>query len=346
MNVLPFQWRRAGRIALTAAAVAAAVLVPSTPSQAQADCLAVDYQATSWSTGAATGGFVAQITITNTCAAPVVGWTLALTLPPGHAFQQGWSAGWVSSGATLTATDLPWNRVLDPGEAITIGFVGSWSGTYQDPLGCSINGRSCGGDPGANEPPAVTLTRPNSSFVGVVTPCPFVLAADAGDPDGAIDRVEFYVNSVLVGTDRTAPYLVGIPLGGLPPPRSSSDWVAVARAYDDGVPQLSTDSPPVTFRVAIGDPLPETIFACSGSLTLAAGSSEPVRFALFSSIVNQVTLTVTGDPRITVSPTTVVRSGNLIQATVTAAPGSAGASATITAVGGELRPATMLVTVS
>jgi hypothetical protein len=462
MKPLPLGWRRAVRAALTATAVASvtlvpATLVPATAAQAQAGCPAVDYQASSWSTGATGGGFVAGITITNACGAPVDGWALGLTLPPGHGFSHGWSANWASTGAQVTATPHTWNRVLNPGAAITIGFVGTWTGTYQDPLTCTINGRSCEGGPVGNEPPevtltspqagffdalgcavrfaaeasdpdgtvdrvefyangvligtddaapyeiehasnplrhgdntaqarvfddgnpslhadsqtvtfqlatpppggppvecrsgippappVVTLTRPSSSLVGVVSPCPFVLSADANDPDGAIDRVEFYLNNMLVGTDRTAPYLIEI--GALPPPLpSSAEWVAFARAYDNDVPQLSADSQARTFRIAIGDPLPESIFACTGTLRLAAGGSEPLRFGLFSTTVDEVTLTVTGDPRITVSPTTVVRSGGLIQATVTAAPGSTGATATITATGGNLRPTSTLVIVS
>jgi hypothetical protein len=346
MNTLPLRWRRAGRAVLTATAVASFTLIPVTTAHAQGDCLAADYQATTWSTGADSGGFVAGVTIMNICGNPVDGWTLQLTLPAGHTFTHGWSADWTSSGDQLTAAQLPWNRTLSPGVSITIGFVGTWAGAYQDPSTCAINGRPCAGGPEENEPPEVTLTRPAGTLVGVVSPCPFVLAADATDPDGAIDRVEFYVNNRLLGTDGTAPYLIGVGLGALPPPSSSSDWVAFARAYDDGVPQLSSESAPVTFRVAIGDPLPETIFACMSSLALPAGSSEPVGFALFSSTVNQVTQTVTGDHGVTVAPTTVVRSGNLILATVTAAPGSTGATATITATGGSLRPATMLITVS
>ena len=311
MNTLPLRlrWRRVGRAALTATAAVSLALVPVATAHAQVDCLVVDYQAATWSAGADSGGFVAAITITNGCGDPIDGWTLALALPPGHTFTHGWSANWSSSGDQLTATQLSWNRVLHPGVPATIGFAGTWTGTYQDPPSCMINGRSCDGAQGGNEPPEAFLTRPGGGLAGILSPCPFILAADASDPDGAIDRVEFYVNNVPVGTDRTAPYLIGI--GYLPtaaPP--SSEYVALARAYDDGVPQLSSDSEPVTFQVVIGDPPPETIFECMSSLELPAGGSEEIRFALFSSTADQVTLTVTGDPAVTVSPTTVVPSGN------------------------------------
>jgi hypothetical protein len=357
MNAFLPRFRRTAGVALAAiaaastvvttvaAAVVVAILVPATAAPAQADCLDAEFQASSWSTGPATGGFVAAVTITNTCDAPVDGWALTLTLPPGLGFSNGWSASWAIAGQRLDATPLPWNRLLDAGEAITIGFVGSWTGAYQDPLGCLINNRSCGGDPDPNEPPQVTLTRPNSSIVGVVSPCPFVLSAEAADPDGSIARVEFYVNDVLVGSDHTAPYRIEI--GGLPPPRPSTiDWVAFARAYDGGVPSLSGDSAPVTFKIAIGDPIPESIFACASSITLPAGSSEAIRFGLFTSNIQPVTLAVNGSPDITVSPTVVTPSGRLVQATLTAAPGSTGATAVITASAPGLNPVSVSVTAS
>lgn len=325
--------------------VAVAVLLGPTlasPAQAQSGCVTVDYQATHWSDGPDSGGFQATIVIGNDCLSPVLGWTLALALPDGHTLHQGWSAQWSISGAQVTATPVGWNTVIQPGQSITIGFLGRWTGAYQDPVSCTINGESCGGeDPGGNQPPEVELTAPASGTVGVVAPCPLTLTADAIDPDGAIDRVEFYVNGVLVGTDHTAPYQVSTSAGATPVP----ERVAFARAYDDGTPPLSTDSEPVTFQTVIGDPAPERILPCCGSLELLAGTSEEVRFVLVSSVVDQATLTVTGDPGVTVSPTTVVADRNLILATVTAAAGSAGATATITATAGDLSPATMSVTV-
>jgi hypothetical protein len=334
--------------AAAAAVVASLSVIPATPAQAQASCLTADVQTTHWTAGSGQGGFTVTITLTNVCGSPVNGWTLELTLPPGHAASSGWSAEWTTSGVNVIATNLPWNMVINPGQSITIGFVGSWTGAFQDPVSCVINGAPCdGSDPAENLPPEVTMTSPRGGLVGFVSPCPFVLNADASDPDGTVERVEFFVNGALVGTDHTAPYLAGSSLGAFPPPSPPSfEYVAFARAHDDGTPPLSTDSAPVAFRIAIGDPAPETIYACTFSLELPAGTAEPVRFGLFSFTVNEVTLTVTGDPGITVSPTTIVPNGSLVVATVSAAPGSAGATATITASAGDLRPATMSVTVS
>src|SRR5690606_28348974 len=321
----------------------AALLSPllPTPAQAQANCLTVDYQATHWSDGPGSGGFQATIVIHNDCDSPVAGWMLVLGLPDGHTLVGGWWAQWSTSGSQVIATPPAWSPAIQPHQSVTIGFLGRWTGSYQDPISCAINGEPCDGGSGGNQPPEVELTAPTGGLVGVVPPCPLVFAADAVDPDGAVDRVEFYVNGVLVGTDDTAPYRVGISGGSVPAP----ERVAFARAYDDGNPQLSTDSEPVTFQTIIGDPAPETLFACDGSLELLAGTSEEIRFVLVSSVVDQATLTVSGDPGITVSPTTVVADGTLILATVSAAAGSAGATATITATAGGLGPATMSITV-
>ncbi|UYZ63091.1 Ig-like domain-containing protein [Hymenobacter weizhouensis] len=56
---------------------------------------------------------------------------------------------------------------------------------------------------GSNTPPTVQLTQPaaNSTYSG-----PVRLAANAADPDGAVSKVDFYVDNVLVGTDDTSPY--------------------------------------------------------------------------------------------------------------------------------------------
>lgn len=344
--------RRARAVSLLAATAIVASLgsVPvATAAQAQPSCLIADYQTTHWTSDPSQGGFVVNITITNVCDDPVDGWTLELTLPPGHEMSSGWSAVWTPTSTGVVAENLPWNAVIGPGQSISIGFAGTWSGQFQGLLGCLINGAPCdGNDPGPNQPPEVAMTSPLGGTVGFTSPCPIFLSAGASDPDGAIDRVEFFVNGALVGTDRTAPYTVGSTLGAFPPPAPPTfEWVAFARAHDDGTPSLSTDSAPVAFRIAIGDPIPDTIFACRFSLELPAGTAEPVRFALFSTTpIAEVTLTVTGDPAITVTPTTVIPSGSLVPVTVSAAPGSAGATATITATAGDLRPATMTVTVS
>ena len=58
---------------------------------------------------------------------------------------------------------------------------------------------------GANKPPLVSLTSPvdNASFPLLST---IALTATASDPDGTIQRVDFYNGSTLLGSDTTSPY--------------------------------------------------------------------------------------------------------------------------------------------
>ena len=331
-----------GQAAFAATAVAALSLGAVSPAAAQSNCLTADYDTTSWSSGGDSGGFVTNITISNDCGGPVANWTLQLTLPPGHTLQHGWSAEWTQDGDQVSATGLSWSATIAPAGWVSVGFVGAWTGAYQDPLDCTLNGAPCDGGTSTtnDEPPTVTLTQPSGSTASFVPPCPFVLAADATDPDG-VDRVEFYLNGQLVGTDHTFPYRVKLTNVYSLPPNS----VAFARAYDQGTPQLSADSAARTFSVAIGTPAPNIIFACGGPLQLPAGTSEQVRFLVSSPSSQTVTLTVTGDPGITVSPTTVVSENMAVDVTVTADPDSAGATATITASSGTMQPGSLSVTV-
>ena len=52
-----------------------------------------------------------------------------------------------------------------------------------------------------NFPPVITITAPKNARLGTVT-----INATASDADGTISEVAFYIDSVLVGTDATAPY--------------------------------------------------------------------------------------------------------------------------------------------
>jgi RHS repeat-associated protein len=58
-----------------------------------------------------------------------------------------------------------------------------------------------------NQPPTATLTSPTEG-ASFLTPATITLTATASDPDGTIDRVEFYAGTTLVGTATAAPYTV------------------------------------------------------------------------------------------------------------------------------------------
>jgi len=103
----------------------------------------VSYSASDWGGG---GGFTANLMITNTGPAAINGWTLSFTYASGQRLTPpGWSATWAQNGATVTATNLDWNRMLNEnGGNTTIGFNGTLTGTANPaPAAFTLNGTSC-----------------------------------------------------------------------------------------------------------------------------------------------------------------------------------------------------------
>lgn len=343
MHALRTRWRTIAVAIVTGMATAA--FVPASPAQAQSSCPSVAFSATTWSTGPDTGGFAASITLTNDCRITIDGWTLRLSLAPDHGLQQGWSARWSASGSEVTASSLEWNSVLHTGDSTTIGFIGSFSGTYQDPLACTINGDVCnGGGPEENQPPEVTLTSPQEGQ-SFLSPCPIQVAADAIDPDGEVARVDFYLNGQLVDSVEEAPYEIVIP-GNHPSLGFSEGNLVVAEVFDDGDPALSAATEPVRFFQVVPPPV-ATFIACAPVVELEAGGSEVVHLVNYCADA-QVTMSVTGGPGITVDPTSFefdFSSGQDL--TISAGPGTSGATATVQATSDvSYCSATVQVTVS
>ncbi|MFD0535937.1 cellulose binding domain-containing protein [Actinomadura luteofluorescens] len=91
----------------------------------------------SWS-----GGFTAQVTITNSGSSALNGWTLEFAFPGDQKIGQGWSAAWSQSGAAVTAKNLDWNASIAPGASLSIGFqaTGSASGA---PAAFEVDDKAC-----------------------------------------------------------------------------------------------------------------------------------------------------------------------------------------------------------
>ncbi len=111
-----------------------------------------------------------------------------------------YEAKWWTQGETPTNSEWgPWKRLgvaqtpLPPtpspspvGSCISPGFTPECTPT----------------PPPANKAPNVTL----QTYASVSHQAPFVLKADASDPDGSVAKVDFYINGKLVGSDTSAPY--------------------------------------------------------------------------------------------------------------------------------------------
>lgn len=89
------------------------------------------------------GGFVAQITVANTGTTPVSGWTLAFAFPGDQAVGSAWNATVSQSGKAVTATNLPYNRVIAPGASTSFGFQGTWHSSDASPTAFTLNGAAC-----------------------------------------------------------------------------------------------------------------------------------------------------------------------------------------------------------
>ncbi|MFY1635719.1 cellulose binding domain-containing protein [Solwaraspora sp. WMMB335] len=349
-------WRTTARAAAALAlAVGGGTIAAGGPAHAttatdtaatQASCLIVEIGTSAWRTGPDSGGYFSDVIIRNTCTVPVTGWTLVLTLPPGHTVQQGWNATWNVSGSTVTATPTWWNETVPAGGTVNIGYGGTWTGSPQEP-GCTINGLPCdGSDPGPGPAPEVTLTSPTDNST-VVSVCSIRMTADASTEAGTIARVEFYVNDQLVGSDPTAPYGVDVPpdhpalRGG-----TGLQHTGFARVVTVS-PAASVDSPTVRFGQAPPPPA-LMVTACPARVQVPDGGTATMAFVVTTcSATPGLVLTVTGNPGVSIAPTVTRPGSREHPVTITAAPGSAGAVARITAQpdSGSCAPATAEVTV-
>jgi Cellulose binding domain len=111
--------------------------------------LTATYQeGTSWGTG-----YSGQYTITNAGSAPVTGWTLAFTLPPGTSLTSLWDGSYTTSSGRVTVVSDGWDATIAPGGTVAVGFVAA--GGAGQPGHCTVNGAACAGG-GTTTTPATT----------------------------------------------------------------------------------------------------------------------------------------------------------------------------------------------
>ncbi|MEU7848528.1 cellulose binding domain-containing protein [Micromonospora parva] len=115
------------------------VEVPTTPTTPPPSTCRVTYRNQSeWP-----GGFVATATVHNLGAAPVDGWTVTFSYPGDQQVTSGWNATIGQTGATVTARNVDWNRVLAPDGSATFGIQGRWGVSDAPPTGFLLNGAAC-----------------------------------------------------------------------------------------------------------------------------------------------------------------------------------------------------------
>ncbi|MEO3747793.1 glycoside hydrolase family 6 protein [Plantactinospora sp. B5E13] len=109
---------------------------PATTPPATGACR-VSYSTNQWS-----GGFTAEIRITNNGAA-LNGWTLTFTVGSGVRLANGWSGVWSQSGTQITVGNAAWNGSLASGGTVSVGYQGSYTGTLPAPSNFTLNGSAC-----------------------------------------------------------------------------------------------------------------------------------------------------------------------------------------------------------
>ncbi|GGV27410.1 cellulose 1,4-beta-cellobiosidase [Streptomyces longisporoflavus] len=235
--------RRARRLWTAVAATLALPLatltaLPTTAEAAAVEC-SVDYKTNDWGSG-----FTADLTITNRGSAAIDGWTLTYDYGGNQKLANGWNATWSQSGKSITAKSLSYNAKIAPGAAATAGAQFTYSGANSAPTDFAVNGTTCAG---AHQPPITVLTSPKAGAVysaGDAVP----LAATAAAADGAsIDKVEFYDDTTLLGTDTTAPYTLDADA------LAAGTHSLYAKAHDSQ--GASGESTPVGITVAAGPAL-------------------------------------------------------------------------------------------
>jgi cellulase/cellobiase CelA1 len=83
------------------------------------------------------------MTLTNTGTTTINGWTLKFTLPGGQVITSGWNAAYSPASGQVSATNLSYDGVLEPGASTTIGFQATHTGNFAAPPSFTLNGATC-----------------------------------------------------------------------------------------------------------------------------------------------------------------------------------------------------------
>lgn len=132
---------------------------------------AVSYQLDQW-----TGGFTAQVQVTNNSAA-LNGWTVTWTFSGNQQITSAWNAQITQSGAAVTAHDAGYNASVPAGGSLQFGFQGTFTASNATPTNFALNGSSCGGGgatptPTASQPTATPTPKPTVTATATATATP------------------------------------------------------------------------------------------------------------------------------------------------------------------------------
>jgi O-glycosyl hydrolase len=90
-----------------------------------------------------TGGFVAQVTITDSGTSAINGWTLAFTFPGDQKITDAWNGAATQSGENVSIANESYNATIAAGGNTSLGFQGTWTNSDATPTAFTVNGASC-----------------------------------------------------------------------------------------------------------------------------------------------------------------------------------------------------------
>jgi hypothetical protein len=176
--------------ALAAVVTAAGVAAALTQSSAGAATVptAAFTKTSDWGTG-----FEGKYTITNGGASTITGWRVEFDLPATVQISSAWDGRLTRTGTHYTVTDAGWNASVPPGGTASFGFTGPYSGTFQAPANCSLNGAGCDGGaappppppttPPPTTPPPTTPPPPPPGPPGPLASAPYLMPLENDPPD-------------------------------------------------------------------------------------------------------------------------------------------------------------------
>ncbi|WP_053734384.1 cellulose binding domain-containing protein [Nocardia sp. NRRL S-836] len=89
------------------------------------------------------GGFTAEVTLRNTSASPVNGWTVGWTFGGDQAVTQMWRARLLRGTSPVRAFSEDYTAEIAPGGTVSFGFNGSVRGANPEPAAFTLNGSAC-----------------------------------------------------------------------------------------------------------------------------------------------------------------------------------------------------------
>jgi hypothetical protein len=149
-------------LVLTVVAVALPTIAMSRAQDAATGCT-VTYTTNEWS-----GGFTAQIRVTNLGAA-LNGWRLEWTYGGDQQVTSAWNAQVTQSGSAVTAVNVAHNAVLATGGSVDFGLQGSWRTADPAPTAFALGSTPCGGT-ASPTPTATASPTPTPTPSATATP--------------------------------------------------------------------------------------------------------------------------------------------------------------------------------